>query len=116
MTNRVYEWLLCWQQNATDENTYIFNVKVTIKTAWDKICHEAELEDFHFHDCRAAAISRMIAAGMPPAEVMRVSGHTTLRAFYIYVRTDIDSAYRAASLLDALNIESSVQEANTIVH
>jgi hypothetical protein len=38
---------------------------------------------------------------MPPAEVMRVSGHTTLRAFSVYVRTDIDTAFRAAAALDA---------------
>jgi len=53
---------------------------------------------------------------MPPAEVMRVSGHTTLRAFYIYVRTDIDTAYRAASLLDAFNLEFTVQEAEPVIH
>jgi integrase len=102
MTIRVFQELeRLWQESRQDTNALVFGVSVTIKTAWRKICRDAGIRDFHFHDCRATAISRMIAAGMPPAEVMRVSGHTTLRAFYVYVRTDIDTAYRAASALDA---------------
>jgi integrase len=102
MTSRVYaELARLWQESTQDVNALVFGVSVTIKTAWKKICRDAGLEDFHFHDCRATAISRMISAGMAPAEVMRVSGHTTLRAFYIYVRTDLDAAFRAASVLDA---------------
>jgi hypothetical protein len=49
----------------------------------------------------------MIRAGMPPAEVMRVSGHTTLRAFSVYVRTDIDTAFRAASALDVFYAQTN---------
>lgn len=102
MTIRLYlEQSRLWHVSDLDENALVFGVSVTIKTAWKKICHEAGIIDFHFHDCRATAISRMIAAGMPPAEVMRVSGHTTLKAFYIYVRTDLDAAFRAATVLDA---------------
>lgn len=102
MTTRVYqEMLRGWQESRQDATALVFGVSVTIKTAWKKICRDAGIEDFHFHDCRATAISRMIAAGMPPAEVMRVSGHSTLRAFYVYVRTDLDTAYRTASALDA---------------
>ena len=52
----------------------------------------------------------MIQAGMPPAEVMRVSGHSTLRAFYVYVRADLDTAYRAASALDEFLARSTPVE------
>jgi integrase len=117
MTIRVYEELdKLWHASSQDKTALVFGKLTTIKKSFGKALDEAKIKDFHFHDTRATSISRMIAAGMPPAEVMRVSGHTTLRAFYIYVRTDRDTAYRAAALLDALNIESSVQEANTIVH
>lgn len=112
MTVRVYQELeRRWQESRQDQTALVFGVSVTIKTAWAKICRDAGIADFHFHDCRATAISRMIAAGMPPAEVMRVSGHTTLRAFYVYVRTDIDAAYRAASALDTYLAQAAEQQA-----
>jgi integrase len=107
MTIRVYQELeRLWRVSGQDANDLVFGVSVTIKTAWKKICKKAHVADFHFHDCRATSISRMIAAGMPPAEVMRVSGHTTLRAFYVYVRTDMETAYRAAAALDTFNSQS----------
>ncbi|MGA9998392.1 MAG: tyrosine-type recombinase/integrase [Pyrinomonadaceae bacterium] len=102
MTTRLYEWLMThWLASSQDQSGRVFNVRVTIKTAFRKALKVAGIQDFHFHDCRATAISRMIQVGMPPAEVMRVSGHTTLRAFSVYVRTDIDTAFRAAAALDA---------------
>jgi integrase len=104
LTIRAYQELeRLWQNSTHDANALVFGVSVTIKTAWRKICRAAGVKDFHFHDCRATSISRMIQAGIPPAEVMRISGHSTLRAFYIYVRADVDTAYRAASALDEMN-------------
>lgn len=118
MTNRVFDCVQkIWQNSDKILDDLVFGVSVTIKTAWKKICCEAGILDFHFHDCRATSISRMIRAGMPPAEVMRVSGHTTLRAFSIYVRTDIDTAFRAASALDAFYAQTvSVAEFSQAVH
>lgn len=108
MTTRVYvELVRRWLESAQDTNALVFGVTASIKTAWKKICREAGIHNFHFHDCRATAISRMIAAGMSPAEVMRISGHATLRAFYIYVRTDLDAAFRAASILDTYLAQSA---------
>jgi integrase len=101
MTTRVYQWLLRWHENVTDENAQVFHVKVTIKTAWTKICREAEIEDFHFHDCRATCITRMLRAGLSVPEVSRISGHSTLTAFYRYARSNEETQFRAASALDA---------------
>ncbi len=117
MTIRVYEELdKLWQASSHDKKALVFGKLTTIKRGFGKALDAAGIDDFHFHDTRATAISRMVSAGMPPAEVMRVSGHTTLRAFYIYVRTDIDTAYRAATLLDAFNLEFTVQEAEPVIH
>lgn len=101
MTSRVYLWLLYWRESMVDEGAHVFNVKVTIKTAWTKICREAGLEDFHFHDCRATCITRMLRAGLSVPEVSRISGHTTLACFYRYARVNDETQFRAASALDA---------------
>jgi integrase len=117
MTIRVYQELdkRC-QASLQEPDALVFGKLTTIKKGFGKALEAARITDFHFHDCRATAISRMISAGMPPAEVMRVSGHTTLRAFYIYVRTDIDTAFRAAALLDAFNAEAGAQEAAEMIN
>lgn len=100
-TKRVYAELnLLWENSIKDENELVFGVSVTIKTAWKKICREANIENFHFHDTRHTAITRMIRAGLPPIEIMKVSGHTTLSAFNIYANLETDAIFRAASALD----------------
>ena len=107
MTSRVYEDLLRrWQGSIQDLDTLIFGVRVTIKTAWTKALKAAGIVDFHLHDCRHSAITRMIRAGLPPVEVMRVSGHTTMAAFYRYCNTDSDTVFRVAAALDSLNREA----------
>jgi integrase len=108
LTIRAYQELeRLGQESERDTTSLVFGVSVTVKTAWRKICREAGIQDFHFHDLRATCISRMIEAGMPPAVVMRVSGHTTWRAFFVYVRVNEDTAFRAAAALDAFHAQST---------
>jgi hypothetical protein len=47
----------------------------------------------------------MIRAGLPPVEVMRVSGHATMSAFYRYANLDSDTVFRAAAALDAFHAQ-----------
>jgi integrase len=102
MTSRVFNELQSlWDESKKDNGKLVFGVNVTIKTSWKKICREAKIEDFRFHDCRHTAISRMIRAGIPPVECMRVSGHTTLTAFNIYANIDNDTIFRTANALDS---------------
>jgi integrase len=101
MTTRVFDELSRLRATSDqNQDSLVFGVSVTIKTAWKKICREAKIEDFHFHDTRHTAITRMIRAGLPPVEVMKISGHSTLAAFNIYANLDSDSIFRAANALD----------------
>lgn len=111
LTIRAYlELEKLWKESEQDAAALVFGVSVTVKTAWGKICREAGINDFHFHDMRATCITRMIEAGMPPAAVMRVSGHSTLRAFYIYVRANEDTVFRAAAALDAFHAQATEEQ------
>lgn len=101
MTKRVFEELSeLWIKSAKNPDELIFGVTVTIKTAWKKICREAGIDDFRFHDTRHTSITRLIRSGLPPVECMKVSGHTTLSAFNIYSNLEADSIFRAANALD----------------
>lgn len=120
LTSRLHEWLLRWRDcRGWSVDSLVFGVRITIKTAWTKICREAGVEDCHFHDTRATCITRMIEAGMPPAAVMRVSGHTTLSSFFVYVRANDDTIFRAAAALDTYHAQSlkpTVAEASQAVN
>jgi integrase len=62
-TIRVYNELeKLWHESDKDKNKLVFGVNVTIKTSWKKICREAKIVDFRFHDTRHTAISRMVEA------------------------------------------------------
>lgn len=101
MTNRVFEELSnIWANSKRDLHETVFGVSVTIKTSWKRICKEAGIENFRFHDTRHTAISRLIRAGLSPVECMRISGHSTLAAFNIYANLEADSIFRAANALD----------------
>lgn len=47
----------------------------------------------------------MIRAEIPPVEVMRVSGHKAMSAFYRYANLDSDTVFRAAAAVDAFHAQ-----------
>jgi integrase len=109
MTRRVFNELeSLWEESNKDTNKLVFGINVTIKTSWRKICREAKIEDFRFHDCRHTAISRMVRAGIPPVECMKVSGHLTLTAFNIYANIDNETIFRIANALDSYLASNSI--------
>lgn len=117
MTIRVYQELdRLWQASLHKTDALVFGKLTTIKKGFGNAMEAAKIDGFHFHDCRATCITRMIQAGLPPAEVMRISGHSTLSAFYIYVRTNMDSVYRAAAVLDSFNAEQKIQVAAEMIN
>lgn len=105
MTNRVYKWLLQFENFNDDDK--IFPMK-NIQTTWGLSLKEAEIEDFHFHDCRATVISRLIAAGLSTAETMRISGHLTMSCLFRYIRADDSTIFRAVNALDSFLASNSV--------
>jgi integrase len=99
MTSRVHKWLYGYCKSLKDdERLFPF---VSFKTTWNKVTAKAKIENLHFHDLRHTAITRFIRAGLPHTEVMRVSGHSTLTAFYRYVNADDETIVRVANALDS---------------
>lgn len=114
MTIRVADELQrLWDNSRQDVSSSVFGVCVTVRTSFAKACKAANIEDFHLHDCRHTAITRMISAGLPPVEVMRVSGHTTLSCFYRYANLDSSAVFRAAAALDAYHAEVTTPRDST---
>ena len=91
-----------WENSTKDTEELVFGIKDNFKNGFAAACRAAEIDDLRFHDLRHTAITRMIEAGMQPAEVMRVSGHTTPTMLWRYLNANANTARRAADALDAL--------------
>jgi integrase len=89
-----------YEQAPEDDDVLVFGIEDNFYKAFDAVCRNAGIEGFRFHDCRHTAITRMIQAGMPPMEVMKISGHTQFQTFARYVNTDGQAAKRGALALD----------------
>lgn len=104
MTPRVKDELnTLWRKSPKDVSGLVFGITDTVKTGFASACRAADITGFRFHDARHTAITRMVAAGMPPAEIMKISGHTQMTTFARYVNPTADAARKGADLLAAFN-------------
>ncbi len=107
MTERVFDELQkIWELSPKNKNTLVFGIKDNFKKSFASACKDAKIEDFHFHDCRHTAITRLIQAGLTPMEVMKISGHSQMTTFARYVNPDTSAVQRIAERLSAFNTEA----------
>lgn len=106
MTARLYEELFeLWKASPKKPDVSVFGIKDTFKRAFATACEKAGVEDFRFHDARHTCITRWVRAGLPIAEIMRLSGHSTLQAFAIYANATPETIKRGADALDQLRAD-----------
>jgi integrase len=114
MTPRLKDELeLLWQTSPKDENGLVFGITDSVKHAWTTACTKAEVTDFRLHDCRHTATTRMIAAGCPHTEVMKITGHSQLKTFLRYLNITAESANRVASNLHTFVTANAVGSPGT---
>jgi integrase len=82
------------------EERRVFEVN-DFREAWSGALEKAKVKGMRWHDLRHTAITWMLEAGMNPANVMKISGHTQWTTFMRYVNTNEETAREAARLLDA---------------
>jgi integrase len=114
MTQRVHDELTkLWQKSPQQSDLSVFGYESensTLKTAWASLCRTAKIEGFRFHDCRHTAITRMVEAGMPSAQIMKISGHTQMTTFQRYVNPNDDAVRQAAMRLHEHNMQNGAQQ------
>jgi integrase len=81
----------------------VFGIKTSVKTTFNKARKKAGLPDLRFHDLRHTNATRLVGASMPLSEVGRMLGHTQPSTTYRYVNANVDTAKRAAELLNQFN-------------
>jgi integrase len=113
MTQRVYDELSeLWKNSPKDLDGLIFGITDSVKKSFSSACSDAGIDDFHFHDLRHTAITRMIQAGLSPMEVMKVSGHTQMATFARYVNPNTQAVTRIADVLTAFHAQSVSKSSN----
>ncbi|MDX2040500.1 MAG: site-specific integrase [Acidobacteriota bacterium] len=114
MTARLGEELQqLWDIGTSDVSESVFGIKNHVKTSFTTARSLAGIEDLHFHDLRHTATTRMIQAGMPPMEVMKITGHKQMTTFLRYLNSDHQTARRAAEALDVLYAPKLATESAT---
>lgn len=117
ITNRLMiELRQLWEVSPKDLGESVFGINTDFKNSWKSICDEAQVTGARFHDCRHSCITRWVSRGLPIAEIMRLSGHSTLAAFSIYVNSTEQTVRRGAEALDAYHEEFSIQPASALVN
>ncbi len=57
----------------------------SVRLAFERLRTRAKILDFHFHDLRHEAITRLFERGLSIAEVSAISGHKELRMLQRYI-------------------------------
>jgi integrase len=101
MTTRIKTELQeLWEISLKDKETLVFGITDTIKNGWKILCDVAGIEDLRFHDLRHTCITRLIRAGVPHSEAMKISGHQEMKTFQRYMNLNNESITNSASMLD----------------
>lgn len=93
--------------DKSDKNpeSLVFNISGSTKKAFATLRAKVGLSDLRFHDLRHTNATRLVSKHLPLSEVGRMLGHTQPTTTYRYVNANIETAKRAAAMLDELNGE-----------
>jgi integrase len=92
-----------YEKSAKNSHALVFGITDNVKKAFDSARKMAGLLDVRFHDLRHIHATRLVAAHIPLSEVGRALGHTQANTTYRYVNANVDTARRAAAVLDQFN-------------
>lgn len=113
ISSRLREALSLLMEERRADRDHVFE-QGNFKRAFSSACKEAGIEDLRIHDLRHTHISRLVQAGMPIAETMRLAGHSTLSAAFRYMNIDQETAKRAVESIDSLRERISSAESEFI--
>jgi integrase len=106
ITSRLLQELnTLWEKSDRHLHKLIFGITTSTKKGFARVREAAGLPDLRFHDLRHTHATRLVSKHLPLSEVGRVLGHTQANTTYRYVNANVETARRAAALLDELNDE-----------
>jgi len=104
MTTRLTDELeALYEKSTKDLDTLVFGITDDVKRSFNAARADAHLPEVRFHDLRHTHATRLVSAHIPLSEVGRVLGHTQANTTYRYVNANVETARRAAAVLDEFN-------------
>jgi integrase len=103
-----------YEQSPKEPDGLVFGISDNIKKAFNTARRIAGLPDVRFHDLRHTHATRLISMHMPLSEVGRLLGHTQANTTLRYVNANIETARRAAALINEYN--RSINTAEIIIN
>lgn len=117
ISNRLEQALWEIYQSCPDNpDALVFGIKNNVKHSFNSVRTTAKLPDVRFHDIRHTHATRLVSAHMPLAEVGRILGHTQPITTYRYVNANIETAQRAAAIINAFNENKQLVEDNDVIN
>lgn len=111
MTDRLkLELVKLWNQSPGSMGTLVFGIKTNLHKGFWSARRLAGLDDVRFHDLRHTAATRMVAGQLPLSEVGRILGHSIPSTTYRYVNANLETAHKAAAVLDKFNQVEELEE------
>src|SRR5262245_33185562 len=104
ITPRLRDELAALREKGSGDQSLVFGSHVNINHAWRKACEAAQVTGVKFHDLRHSGITRMIAADINPALVMKISGHDDMKTFARYLNPEARTLRDVADKLHDLNV------------
>lgn len=83
LSSRALDALEALKQQQIDDRV-VPSTKSGVQQAWGHLRARAGLSDFHFHDLRHEAVSRLLERGLNVIETATISGHKELRMLQRY--------------------------------
>lgn len=114
ITSRLHEILTGWRDGRRSSEKVF--PKFEYKKAFNSACEEAKIKDLQMRDMRSTGATRMVWAGNPESQVMKVTRHRNLKTFLDhYSNVDIHNAQKIGRNLDEFlqnNAPSSNESTN----
>lgn len=92
-------------EKGSEPGALAFGTTADVKHIWKAVCGAAGVVGVRFHDLRHSSITRMIAANINPALVMKISGHDSMRTFQRYLNPQPSTLRDVADKLHELNVD-----------
>lgn len=104
LTSRLAQELFSlWENSTKNPDDLVFGIATSTKKAFATLRVKVGLPDLRFHDLRHTNATRLVSKHLPLSEVGRMLGHTQANTTYRYVNANIETAKRAAAMLDDFN-------------
>lgn len=120
MTERVYRELRkLYESSGLDADTHVFNIASNVRNSFASACEIAGIkhggiDGLTLHSLRHTAATRLVKSGMNPQLAGRLLGHSQPQTTYRYLSADLETAKRAAEILEALQNQAAESQATNV--